>query len=82
MGAMQEALMDERFTPGAHHCHWTVCFEHRKRLRQCVWVPMDEPPPDTMGVMNTRCDTCLSEESGIDTETLDLFSYADRVDVG
>ena len=63
MGAMQEDLMSERFGPGAHNSHWTVCFKHRKRLQNGIWEAMEENPPDMVRVQNTRCDACLTEET-------------------
>ena len=63
MGAMQEALMEERFSPGAGNGHWVVCWEHCKQLRNGVWEAMEENPPDTVRIQNTRCDACLTEET-------------------
>jgi hypothetical protein len=79
---MPEALMRRRFAPDAHPCHGMVGLKYRHRLPQWVGGRLDASPPDTVRVMPTRCNPCLSEESGIDTEAIGLSNYADSMAVG
>ncbi len=67
---MQEALLDLPPTRPV----WQVCIKHKKRLVGCVWITFSGIVPATVYPQTMRCDACISEDSGHDTQTLQLFN--------